>query len=69
MKTKRYVVHNAQLGQDVHLNKIREPWKVIDTTTNKTVDEFASGRAARSMAAHYNKYGLFPRIQGETTNG
>jgi hypothetical protein len=53
-RPKRYIVlKNAQHGQQ----KIREPWQVIDTTTNGIVDEYSSGRMARGAAAHYNRNG------------
>jgi hypothetical protein len=55
---RRYVAKNAQLGSDTGLGKIRNLWQVLDTATDRIVDEYQSGRAARSAAAHYNKYGI-----------
>ena len=34
--------------------KDREPWKVVDTFTNRYVDEYASAKAARIHAKQLN---------------
>lgn len=51
----RFYVKDIRKGQDTGLRTIREPWKVIDSTTNSIVDEYASGRAARMAASFMNK--------------
>jgi hypothetical protein len=56
-QSKRYIVRDVRATQNTHLTgKIREPWQVIDTLTQKIFDAFLSKRAADSTAKHMNRY-------------
>ena len=57
----RYIVKDARTAQSTDLlNKIREPWQLIDTTTNQIVDEFLSKNAANGWAKDLNRGGTMP---------
>ena len=60
---KRYIVSDVRTKSDTSLRTIREPWLVIDTQTNKIVDEYHSGRAARMHAAQLNRGWPVPKRQ------
>lgn len=54
-KEDRYIVQDARERECSWLkNEIRTPWRIVDTTTGKIVDEFASRRAAKETAQDMN---------------
>jgi hypothetical protein len=51
---KRFVVHStppSSVGR-----RVVDPHRVVDTTTNSTIDSYSSKRAATMHAAYLNKY-------------
>jgi hypothetical protein len=49
-KTPRFVVHTT-----TSFYKVRDPYRVVDTTTNATIDEYGSKRAAIMHARFLNQ--------------
>ena len=56
--TPRYTVYDRGPANLTPYSAMNNRYWVIDTTTNKMVDEFSSKKAATMTASHYNRYGV-----------
>lgn len=56
--TPRFTVYDRKVSDLTTFSAVNPRYWVIDSTTNRRVDEFSSKTAATMAAKHYNTYGV-----------